>query len=191
MSSWLSAYAGVMAAAIPVVGFLFTFTANRRAQYDRVLMLTAESGTVPIAVDRHTIGLAFEPTSKLPGGQPVTLTADQIADLFRVLWYFDRVEGVYRSLRPPLHESRITRARSLVLDTIGGMAQIWVTYLGYAIEDEAGRPVETADSVEGLHHLSEEHARLCAQRQRKRRSRIRRGAPRFLLRFSRRSLRTR
>lgn len=181
MSSWLNAYAGVMAATIPVFGFVFTFAANRRAQYDRVLMLTAESGASPIAGDRHTIGLVFEPPSKLPEGQPVTLTGDQIAALFRVLWYFDRVDGVYRSLRPPLRESRITRTRSLVLDTIGGMAQIWVTYLGHAIEDEAGRLVETADSVEGLRHLSEEHARLSAQRERKRRSRDNGCAPRSFI----------
>lgn len=188
MTSWLNAYAAVIAVTVPVVGFVFTFTANRRAQYDRVLMLTAESGALPLAGDRHTIGLVFEPTSKLAEGQPVTLTGDQIAALFRVLWYFDRVDGVYRSLRPPLHESRITRTRSLVLDTIGGMAQIWVTYLGYAIEDEASRPVETADSVEGLRHLSQEYARLWVQRERKRRSRNKRCALQFLLRCWHRSL---
>ena len=45
MITWLSAGEGLVAAAIAVIGVVFTFTANRRAQYDRVLALTAESAT--------------------------------------------------------------------------------------------------------------------------------------------------
>ncbi len=166
MSSWLSACAGVIAATIPVVGFVLTFTANRRAQHERVLTLTAESGTLPIAADRHMIGAVFEPRSKLPKGQPVILTGDQIAALFRVLWYFQRVDAVYQSLRPPLRGRRFTRTRSLFLDAIGGMAQIWVSSVAYALEDEANRNDDTACSVHGLLHLSDEYGRLSAQRER-------------------------
>jgi hypothetical protein len=52
MGGWPTAGEGLVTVAIPVVGVLFTFTANRRAQYDRVLALVAESGTPPI----RTIG---------------------------------------------------------------------------------------------------------------------------------------
>jgi hypothetical protein len=64
MSVWISAWAALVAATIPLVGAVYTFTANRRAQYDRVLALASESGTAPISVDRHVIGTAFEPLNE-------------------------------------------------------------------------------------------------------------------------------
>ena len=87
MNTWLSVGEGLIAAAIAVIGSVFTYTANRRAEYDRVLALTAESATSPIAEDRHTIGKVFEPASKLPRNRPIVLVEDEIAALFRVLWY--------------------------------------------------------------------------------------------------------
>jgi hypothetical protein len=102
MSSWLTVGEGVLAASISVVGLVFTFSSNRRAQYDRVLKLTAESGVPPIAEDRHVIGLVFEPQSKLPANRAVTLSEHEIAALFRVLWYFQRVDPLYKSLQPTI-----------------------------------------------------------------------------------------
>jgi hypothetical protein len=113
MITWLSAGEGLVAAAIAVIGSVFTFTTNRRAQYDRVLTLTAESATSPIADDRHIIGKVFEPPSKLPGDRPVLLTQDEIAALFRVLWYVQRVDALYASLRPSLRARHFGRARAL------------------------------------------------------------------------------
>jgi hypothetical protein len=76
MNAWLSVGEGLIATAIAVIGSVFTFTANRRAEYDRVMALTAESATPPIAEDRHTIGKVFEPLSKLPRNRPVVLDED-------------------------------------------------------------------------------------------------------------------
>lgn len=66
MNTWLSIGEGLIATAIAVIGSVFTYTTNRRAEYDRVLALTAESETSPIAEDRHTIGKVFEPLAKRP-----------------------------------------------------------------------------------------------------------------------------
>jgi hypothetical protein len=52
MSTWLGTCDTLVAAA-------YTFTANRRAQYDRVLALAVESGTSPVSDDRHALGIAF------------------------------------------------------------------------------------------------------------------------------------
>jgi hypothetical protein len=116
MNAWLSVGEGLMATAIAVIGSVFTYTANRRAEYDRVLALTAESATSPIAEDRHTIGKVFEPLSKLPRNRPVVLEEGEIAALFRVLWYVQRVDALYRSLRSILWTRHIGRIQALLLD---------------------------------------------------------------------------
>ena len=82
MDGWLTAGEGLVAASISVVGAAFTASANRRAQYDRVLTLVAESGSQPLANDRHLIGLRFEPAPKLTRGQVLVLSNDEIAALF-------------------------------------------------------------------------------------------------------------
>jgi hypothetical protein len=53
MSNWLGVLEGFVAGAVPVVGLVYTYLANRRSQYGRVLALTAESGVSPVAEDRH------------------------------------------------------------------------------------------------------------------------------------------
>jgi hypothetical protein len=168
MSTWLGAGEGLVAAAIAVIGSVFTFAANRRAQYDRVLALTAESATSPISDDRHTIGKAFEPVSELPGSRPVVLAEDEIAALFRVLWYVQRIDAVYESLRPPLplRGSRIGRTRALLLDSIGAALETWRSYLDMDLEDPNSRQIVVTSSARGLRHLSGEYNRLRAQRER-------------------------
>jgi len=165
MSSWLSACAGVIAATIPVVGFVLTFTANRRAQHERVLTLTAESGTLPIAADRHMIGAVFEPRSKLPKGQPVILTGTRSR-------LSSACSGTSSASTPSISRyahrygegSSLAHGRSSLTRSVG-----WHRYgclLFYALEDEANRNVDTACSVHGLLHLSDEYGRLSAQRER-------------------------
>ena len=124
-----------LAASISVVGLFFTFSSNRRAQYDRVLKLTAESGMPPIAEDRHVIGLVFEPQSKLAANRAVTLSDHEIAALFRVLWYSQRVDALYKSLRPLLRARMITRSQALILDSLGPTLDIWANYIGYKLID--------------------------------------------------------
>lgn len=165
MITWLSAGEGLVAAAIAVIGSVFTFTANRRAQYDRVLALTAESASSPIADDRHIIGTVFEPSSKLPGGRPVVLTQDEIAALFRVLWYVQRVDALYASLHPPPWGRRIGRAQALLLGSIGADLEAWQGYVAMDLEDPDSHQVVVTSSARGLWHLSEAYERLCGQRE--------------------------
>ncbi len=164
MITWLSAGEGLVAAAIAVIGSVFTFTANKRAQYDRALALTAESAASPIADDRHIIGKVFEPLSKIPGDRPVLLTQDEIAALFRVLWYVQRVDALYASLRPALRARRIGRAQALLLDSIGADLEAWQSYVALDLEDPDSHQVVVTSSARGLNHLSEAYERLRTQR---------------------------
>lgn len=164
MNTWLSVSEGLIAAAIALIGSLFTLTANRRAQYDRVLALAAESAASPIAEDRHTIGNAFEPTSKLPRNRPIILAQDEIVALFQVLWYVQRIDALYQSLRPPLWPSRIGRIKALLLDSIGAALETWQSYIDFDLEDTHSRQVVVTDSARALRHLSGEYDRLRAKR---------------------------
>ena len=154
MNSWLTVGEGLVAASISVVGVLFTASANRRAQYDRVLTLVAESGSPPIANDRHVVGLLFEPQPKLTRGQALVMAEHEIAALFRVLWYFERANALFRSLRPAVWPKRITRAQALLLDSIGPTLNIWADYIDHRMENADGGPVGTDGSDEGLKDLS-------------------------------------
>ena len=87
----MAAAEGFAGVAIPAVGLLYTYTANRRAQYDRVLVMTDQSCTSPISDDRHVAGTAFEPTWKHPPGEPVKLSEAEIKAVFNVLWPRQRV----------------------------------------------------------------------------------------------------
>jgi hypothetical protein len=149
---------------VPAVGLVYTYLANRRSQYDRVLALTAESGVPPIADDRHVAGMAFEPLSKHPRGQPVRLNEPEMRAVFNVLWYFERVDALYLSLRPALRSSRITRTQALLLDSLGGAVTTWTSYLHLSWVDEAGNKVEADDAISPLSHLTDERIRLAARR---------------------------
>jgi hypothetical protein len=163
MNAWLSVGEGLIATAIAVIGSVFTYTANRRAEYDRVLALTAESATSPIAEDRHTIGKVFEPLSKLPRNRPVVLEEGEIAALFRVLWYVQRVDALYRSLRSILWTRHIGRIQALLLDSIAADLETWQSYLDLDLEDTDSRQVVVTSSAQGLRNLSGEYDRLHAK----------------------------
>jgi hypothetical protein len=160
MNTWLSVGEGLIATAIAVIGSLLTYTANRRAEYERVLALTAESATPPIAEDRHTIGKVFEPLSKLPRNRPVVLADDQIAALFRVLWYVQRVDALYQSLHSPLRARHIGRIQALLLDSVAADLETWQSYLDQDLESTDSRKVVVTSSARGLRHLSGEYRRL-------------------------------
>jgi hypothetical protein len=168
MSSWLSTAEGLVAAAIPVVGLLYTYTTNRRSQYERVLTLTAQVSTPPIADDRHVAGTAFEPLSKRDPSKPVRLDQDEIKALFNVLWYFQRADAVYVSLRPPLGSTRITRVQALLLDTLASPVGTWKDYLALKWVDITGERVNADDVTPFLEDLAREYGRLQEQRARRR-----------------------
>jgi hypothetical protein len=162
MSNWLGVLEGLVAGAVPVAGLIYTYLANRRSQYDRVLALIAESGLPPVAEDRHIAGTAFEPLSRQPPGQPVRLGEAEIKAAFNVLWYFERADALYRSLRPALRRNRITRPRALLLDSLGSAVTAWTRYVDRVWADEAGDEVEKDDTTGPLRHLAGECLRLNA-----------------------------
>jgi hypothetical protein len=114
------------------------------------------------------IGRVFEPISKLPPGKPVTLIETEIKALLNVLWYFERADALYVSLRPPVWSTRITRAQALLLDSLASAVNTWHGYLGLTWTDSANREIDASDATRGLRHLASEHARLSADRARTR-----------------------
>ena len=84
--------------------------------------------------------------------------------VFNVLWYFERVDALYLSLRPLLQPNRITRTQALLLDSLGGAVTTWTGYLRLNWVDEAGNKVEADDTVGPLGHLADERIRLAARR---------------------------
>jgi hypothetical protein len=166
--SWLAVAEGIFAVAIPAVGLVYTYTVNKRAQYDRILALAEQSTTPPIADDRHVVGKAFEPVSKRPSGQPVKLSEAEIRALFNVLWYFERADAVYISLRPPLWPTRITRVQALLLDSLAAGLDTYVVYLNLGWADDEGNAIEAEEASRGLGRLATENARLQARHSRSR-----------------------
>ncbi len=166
MSNWLGVLEGLIAGAVPVAGLIYTYLANRRSQYDRVLALTAESGLPPVAEDRHIAGTAFELRSRQPPGPPARLGEAEIKAAFNVLWYFVRADALCRSLRPALRPDRITRTRALLLDSLGSAVAVWAGYVDLDWADEAGDEIEKDDTTGPLRHLAAEYIRLTASRPR-------------------------
>lgn len=165
--NWPKTFEGLVSAGIPVAGFVYTYTVNRRAQYERVLALTAQVSTPPIADDRDVAGTAFEPTFLRAPGSKVTLDQDAIKAVYNVLWYFERAYAVYVSLRPPLGSRRITRSQALLLDTLASAIDVWVVYLGFTWVDVSGNDVDAHEVIPFLEKLAREHARLQEQRSRR------------------------
>ena len=154
MASLLVVAEGALAVAVPLVGLVFTANANKRAQYDRVLTFVAESGTSPIADDRHAIGTVFEPIERRTGDKPVVLSEEQIGALFRVLWYFERVNAMYRSLAPWPWPRHITRPQAIFLDSLGPTLKTWFGYVSkHKLEDAGGEPIDVSGTSEGLENL--------------------------------------
>ena len=164
MTNWLSVVEGLVAAAIPAVGLVYTYSANRRSQYDRVLAVVEQSCTSPVADDRQLAGTAFEPTSRHQPGQVVTLSEAEIKAVYNVLWYFQRAYAMYVSLRPPVWRARITRTQALLLDSFASALTTWMGYLGLKWADQDGCEIDASDATGGLRHLASEYAKLAARR---------------------------
>lgn len=71
---------------------------------------------------------------------------------------------MYRSLRPPVRPTRITRTQALLLDSLAAAVTTWNGYLGLPWADQAGDEVDASDATRGLRHLASEHGRLLARR---------------------------
>jgi len=94
------------------------------------------------------------------------LAEDEIAALFRVLWYVQRVDALYQSLRSALRARHIGRIQALLLDSISAALETWQSYLDLDLEDTESHKVAITSSDRGLRHLASEYDRLRAKRER-------------------------
>jgi hypothetical protein len=108
--------------------------------------------------------MAFEPVSKWQPGSQVRLSEAEIKATFNVLWYFERADALYISLRPALRPDRITRTQALLLDSLGSAIKSWARYLDLSWADGEGHDLEPNDTTGPLRHLVGERTRLVARR---------------------------
>ena len=167
MSDWLGVIEGVVTAAIPVIGLVYTYNAKVRGQYDQVLAITQQATVAPVADDRHVAGTAFEPLARHRPG-PIRLTQPEIRAIFNVLWYFERADAMYVSLRSHFRPARITRAQALLLDSLASAEATWTEYADLDWADQEGRAIDAIAGLRGLRHLASERARLLSIRARAR-----------------------
>lgn len=107
---------------IAAVGAVSTFGTNRRAQYDRVRTETATLTTGDIAASRHRVGQAIESAGPDIG-------SDLYGDFYSVLWAFERIYGLFISLKPAIPRGgRLTRPERLLLVSVQGAARTWVKF---------------------------------------------------------------
>jgi hypothetical protein len=62
----------------------------------------------------------------------MVLADDQVAALFRVLWYVERVDALCQPLRSPLRARHVGRIQGLLLDSIAADLETWQSYLDLA-----------------------------------------------------------
>jgi hypothetical protein len=164
MSDWLGVIEGVLTAAIPVIGLVYTYNAKVRGQYDQVLAITQQATVPPVADDRHVAGSAFEPLARHRPGHPVRLTEAEIRAVYNVLWYFERADAMYVSLRSHVRPARTTRTQALLLDSLSSAVAIWTEYADFDWADQEGHPVDAIEALHGLRHLARERAQLLSRR---------------------------
>ena len=164
MSDWLGVIEGVVTAAIPVIGLVYTYNAKVRGQYDQVLAITQQATVPPVADDRHVAGTAFEPLARHRPRHRVRLTEAEIRAVYNVLWYFQRADAMYVSLRSHVRPTRTTRAQELLLDSLASAVATWTEYADFDWVDQEGNLIDAIEALRGLHHLARERARLLSSR---------------------------
>jgi hypothetical protein len=164
MSDWLGVIEGVVTVAIPVIGLVYTYNAKVRGQYDQVLAITQQATVAPVADDRHVAGTAFEPLARHRPSHQVRLTEAEIRAVYNVLWYFQRADAMYVSLRSHVRPTRITRTQALLLDSIASAVATWTEYADFDWADQEGHAIDAIEALRGLRHLARESARLLSSR---------------------------
>lgn len=159
MSGTVGAIVGVAVVLVPVVGLIFTASTNRRAQYDRVLDVTALLTSGDLVESRHAAGIKIEAvvqTSSSTMTEPVvSLTEDELKALFNVLWAFERINGLFVSLQRSWFGFRLSKAQKLLLDVSAGAITIWIRYVQFDLRDPSGRQLDLVPSKNGLVNLAE------------------------------------
>jgi hypothetical protein len=155
----VTAIVGFAVALVSVVGLIFTASTNRRAQYDRVLEVTALLTSGDVVESRHAAGLKFEavaPSPPSPIKNPVVnLTEEELKALFNVLWTFERINGLFVSLQRSWFSFRFSKAQKLLLDVSAGAITMWSSYVQFDIRDPSGKQIDLVPSKNGLVNLAE------------------------------------
>lgn len=143
----------------------FTWTANRRAQYERVLVETAKVTTGDVAQARDRVGGILEPhrPAKPDAHLPpdLKLTRDVISDIFTVLWAFERLDGLYESLGGVLPPGKPNRPQRLLLIAVHGAVETWHEYAqGTYVDLKTDKAVSLIRSGAGVARLHKEMRRL-------------------------------
>jgi hypothetical protein len=121
-----TALLGISGGLIAAVGALSSFGTNRRAQYDRVRTETATLTTGEIARCRHRVGRAIENSGT---DDKSAIGPELYGDFYSVLWAFERIYGLFISLKPVIPRGgRLTRPERLLLVSIRGAASTWVKF---------------------------------------------------------------
>jgi hypothetical protein len=108
------------------VGAVSSFGTNRRAQYDRVRTETATLTTGDIADSRHRVGQAIESAGP---DKKSAIGPELYGDFYSVLWAFERIYGLFVSLKPVIPRGgRLTRPERLLLVSVRGAARTWVKF---------------------------------------------------------------
>lgn len=141
----ITAGVAVSGAIIAILGAIFTWSNNRRAQYERVLAETAKLTAGPTAKSRHVVGPIFQDR---PEGV-VPLSYRQAAAFFDVLWAFERLYALFVSLNPLIRRGRLTRPQVLLLLTSRGAIKTWINY-----SKRVDRSIREHASSDGLIRLN-------------------------------------
>jgi hypothetical protein len=160
MNEAFTVIAGLAVALVPVIGLIFTASANRRAQYDRVLDVTAMLTSGDLVESRHAAGLKLETALQSSSGgetkPTVQLTEKELMALFNVLWAFERINGLFVSLQRPWLFFGFSRAQALLLDVSAGAITMWNDYAQFDLRDPSGMQVDLVPSKNGLANLAKQ-----------------------------------
>jgi len=142
----VTAIVEVAVALVPVVGLIFTASTNRRAQYDRVLEVTALLTSGDIVESRHAAGIKFETvalsTPSTISNPIVNLTEEELKALF------DALQHSWLSFR-------LSKAQKLLLDVSAGPITMWSSYVQFDIRGLSGKRIDLVPSKNGLVNLAE------------------------------------
>jgi hypothetical protein len=145
-----------LGAAVTVVGLAVNASNNRRAKYDRILTETAKISQGVVADARHSAGTVLE-----RGPKDNVLSDETVNQIFDVLWAFERLDGLYESLRPRSFRSRRpSAAQRLLLVSCRGAITTWHEYSNRHFTRTSGDPVSFVPSNLGVRNLYGELRKL-------------------------------
>lgn len=144
----MSAITVTVSAAAVVVSASVGLSSALRAQYDRVLNVLDYISSDQVGQARRQLGLIIH-MRKMSG--TVDDTDQRVSDLFVVLWAFQRLYAVHRSL--PRKLSGLRGPHNLLRTNVEPWVRYWTVYVDKTAED---LNADIDGSQDGLKNLAEE-----------------------------------